>query len=231
LMREGHPAEEVMARLIGKDPQPNLRQHAIVDARGGVATYTGDDCTPWAGGVKGDYCAAQGNMLIDGKGCDAMVEHFSASTGFLPRRLVDALTVGDERGGDFRGRQSAALFVIRPPLGDPTDPYTDPIISLRVDDHENPFQELSRLLDLWELLYVPATEDEKLPPEGPAVKRYQRVLARLGYYDGEPSGVLDEQTLSALSTLAVMQNYRRRLANPQAWLDGRLLEHLETKVG
>lgn len=231
LLQEGLAAPEVMARLLAKDPQPTLRQTAIVDARGGVASHTGDDCTPWAGGVTGSTCAAQGNMLVHGGGCEAMVEHFESSRGSLARRLVDALTVGDEKGGDFRGRQAAALFVIAPPFAEPSASITDPIISLRVDDNDNPFLELSRLLDLWELRYVPASPEEQLPPDAPTIRRYQRVLARLGYYEGQPHGTLDDATLAGLSTLGNMQNYRGRLASPEAGLDGRLLEHLETKLG
>lgn len=231
LLQEGLSADEVMAQLLARDVEPSMRQTAIIDSRGGVATHTGGDCTPWAGGVSGRYCAAQGNMLLHSAGCEAMVEHFESSSGSLARRLVDALTVGDEMGGDFRGRQAAALYVIRPPFVEPSPSVTEPVINLRVDDNENPFSELARLLDLWELVYEPATSEERLSPDAPTVRRYQRVLARLGYYDGQPDGILDHASLAALSKLAVMQNYRRRLANPEAWLDQRLLRHFEAKLG
>ena len=215
LLQQGHSATEVMQRLMAKDPHRTFRQTAIVDARGGVATETGPDCTAWAGGLTGRFCAAQGNMLHNGDGCMAMVEHFGASRGFFARRLVDALTVGDEVGGDFRGRQSAALYVIRPPLGEPSDAFTEPTIDLRVDDHDNPFAELGRLLGLWVLLWLPTAPDERMAPDEPTVRRFQRVLGRLGYYSAEPSGTLDEATLTALNTLALMRNFRRRLARPR----------------
>lgn len=231
LLKNGLDAETVMGQLLSQDPQRNLRQTAIVDTSGGVATHTGRDCTPWAGGVSGRYCAAQGNMLLNGAGCEAMVKHFVSSSGSLARRLVDALTLGDEKGGDFRGRQAAALYVICPPFAEPSASVMDPIINLRVDDHANPFMELERLLDLWELMYLPATPEEQWPLECSVIRRYQQVLAKLNYYGGQPNGILDDLTSEGLSKLSVMQNLRRRLVSPKAWIDGRLLEHLESKLG
>ena len=169
-----------------------------------------------------------------------MVEHFSSAPGSLARRLVDALAIGDEVGGDSRGRQSAALYIVRPPWAEAFDVFTEPTIDLRVDDHANPFAELSRLLHLWELLFLPATEAERLPPDPPTVQRLQRVLTKLGYYDGELSGILDDTTLDGIEKLARMQNFRKRLmvepggagtSSPPPWIDRRLLEHLETRGG
>jgi uncharacterized Ntn-hydrolase superfamily protein len=240
LLKQGVAASEVIQRLMAKDPHRDLRQMAVVDSQGGISTYTGARCGPWAGGVTGAFCAAQGNMLLGGEGCAAMVEHFSTARGSLARRLVDALTIGDEVAGDSRGRQATALYIVRPPWAEAFDVFTEPTIDLRVDDHENPFAELSRLLDLWELLFLPATEEERLPPNPPTVLRLQRVLTKLKYYSGKPHGALDDATLQAIKSLARMQNFRKRLfvqsggaSTPELlpWIDRRLLEHLETKVG
>lgn len=229
LLQQGFTASDVIKELMAQDRYRHLRQMAVIDLKGNVETYTGEDCGTWAGGVRGTHCAAQGNMLLGGEGCEAMVAHFASADGSLARRLVDALAVGDEVGGDFRGRQAAALYIIRPPCQESYDVFTEPVIDLRVDDHENPFAELQRLLDLYELIYLPTAPDERMQTNQNNVKRYQKALARLGYYSGELHGRLDESTQQALQTLARMENFGKRLAQTE-WLDERLLIYLEAKA-
>lgn len=230
LLREGRQAGEVIERLMAADFMSEYRQLAVIDREGVPATYTGEKCEDWAGGVTGRHCAAQGNMLVSGRGCEAMVEHFGGSKGPLARRLVDALTEGDREGGDSRGRQAAALLVVQRPWDRPVDVFTEPSIDLRVDDHENPFAELSRLLDIHELLYLETGEDERMVPDAAAVRRYQAVMAKLGYYQGPLSGDFDDETRTALETLTRNHNLRKRLSDP-AWLDRRALDHLEVLTG
>jgi uncharacterized Ntn-hydrolase superfamily protein len=145
LLRQGQSSEAVIAQLMKQDINSELRQLAVIDHKGNAATYTGSGCEAWAGGVVGHHCAAQGNMLLGGEGCSAMVEHFSSSKGSLERRLVEALAIGDKVAGDARGRQSAALLVVQPPNEQSFDVFTEPTIDLRVDDHLNPFEELDLL--------------------------------------------------------------------------------------
>ncbi len=228
LLGQGVPAEEVIARLMNKDPRRHLRQMAIIDVLGRVAAYTGEACLEWAGHLVGADCAAQGNMLLGSEGCSAMVSVFESSKGTLARRLVNALTFGDEVAGDFRGRQASALYVVRPRTTEPVDVFTEPTIDLRVDDHENPFQELKRLLDLYELIYLPTAPEERLPQNPTNVRRLQRVLAHAGYYDGEISGVLDDRTRTAIIRLGRVENFHRRLS-ANDFLDGRLLQFLEAR--
>ncbi len=229
LLQQGLTASDVIEQLMAEDPYPHLRQMAVIDTKGEVATYTGEGCSTWAGGSSGLHCAAQGNMLISGEGCEAMVEHFANMDGSLARRLVDSLAVGDTIAGDARGRQAAALYIVRPPFEESYDVFTEPIIDLRVDDHENPFAELQRLLDLYELIHQPTAPDERMKPEQAAVTRYQQALVRLGYYTGKPHGQLDEATQQALQTLARRGNFHKRLAQTD-WLDERLLAYLEAKA-
>jgi uncharacterized Ntn-hydrolase superfamily protein len=229
LLRQDLVASQVIDRLMADDPHRDLRQIAIIDNQGNVAAYTGVGCSPWAGHVIGDYCAAQGNMLLGDAGCSAMVEYFSASRpATLARRLVDALAVGDKVAGDKRGRQASALYVIRPSTAQPFDVFTEPTINLRVDDHENPFAELSRLLDLYELIYHPTSPDERLAPSEESVRRLQKVLSHLRYYSGEATGQLDDLTKEAMTKLGRMENFHRRLGSTE-WLDRRLLGYLEAR--
>ncbi|HUU34784.1 MAG TPA: tetratricopeptide repeat protein, partial [Vicinamibacterales bacterium] len=54
---------------------------------------------------------------------------------------------GQSSGGDTRGMQSAGILVVRPiPPG--SDSTVERVVDIRVDDHEQPFKELRRLLDM-----------------------------------------------------------------------------------
>jgi uncharacterized Ntn-hydrolase superfamily protein len=231
LLRQSLAAQDVIDRLMSKDRYRHLRQMAVVDQAGRIATYTGEGCGAWAGGVLGQECAAQGNMLLNGEGCQAMVAHFEASVGnSLARRLVDALAEGDRVGGDSRGRQATALYVTRPLPGERFDVFTEPTIDLRVDDHPDPHTELGRLLDLYELLYDTTLPEEQLPLNQTTISRLQRALAQLGDYHGEVDGGINPALEEAMQTVVRRENLRRRVPLPMAWLDQRVLDYLEQRA-
>jgi len=147
LLREGLTAAEVVERLTAADDERAQRQLGVVDAEGGSATYTGDECKEWAGGRTGPGYAAQGNVLLSGETVDALTETFVATEGkALPERLLDSLHAAQEAGGDRRGQQSAALLVVGPEQG--YAGLSDTFVDLRVDDHEQPLAELRRLLGI-----------------------------------------------------------------------------------
>jgi len=146
LLAEGVSAKAVIRRLIDKDPLGEGRQLGVVDANGQAATYTGSECLPWAGGKTGSHYAVQGNLLAGPQVIEAMAATFEAAPGDLATRLVYALAAGQAAGGDARGRQSAAVLVVRKDAG-----YlglTDRHIDLHVEDHPTPIRELKRLLDI-----------------------------------------------------------------------------------
>lgn len=146
LMAEGASAREALDALVAADSGAARRQVGIVDAQGRTATFTGDACLSWAGGITGEHYAAQGNILAGPAVVDAMAVAFETTTGDLATRLVTALAAGQAAGGDARGRQSAALLVVRE--GGGYGGYDDRYIDLRVEDHPTPIVELRRLLDL-----------------------------------------------------------------------------------
>jgi len=147
LLREGLTAAEVVERLTAADDERAQRQLGVVDAEGGSATYTGEECKEWAGGRTGPGYAAQGNILLSGETVDALAETFVATEGkALPERLLDCLHAAQEAGGDRRGQQSAALLVVGPEQG--YAGLSDTFVDLRVDDHEQPLAELRRLLGI-----------------------------------------------------------------------------------
>ena len=146
LLKDGLSVEEVVEALTKDDGGRERRQLGIVDSRGNAASYTGSECTPYAGWRVGENYTVQGNIL-EGEGViDAMAEAFEAAHGELAERLVVALEAGEEAGGDARGRQSAALLVVR--YGAGRSGYGDRYVDLRVDDHATPITELRRLLNL-----------------------------------------------------------------------------------
>jgi len=147
MMRTGTAAEEALKALLASDAQGSeSRQVGIVDAQGRAATFTGKTCMSWAGGLSGKSWAAQGNILVSRATVDAMGRKFESTKGELAERLMAALEAGDAAGGDSRGRQSAALLVVRKAGG--YRALNDRYIDLRVDDAVQPIVELRRLVSI-----------------------------------------------------------------------------------
>jgi len=152
LLASGATPDEVLTILLQKDDDPDRRQVGIVAADGKSATYTGKNCIPWAGGRNGPNYAVQGNILASEEVVLAMQKAFLETAGTLADRLYAALVAGDGKGGDKRGRQSAALVVVKKNAG--YGGYTDRAIDIRVDDHPDPFKELGRLLTYAQMNYA-----------------------------------------------------------------------------
>jgi uncharacterized Ntn-hydrolase superfamily protein len=152
LLAAGQTPEEAMAALLKDDDRPTRRQAGIVAADGRSVTYTGDSCMAWAGGRSGPDYAVQGNILAGEAVVTAMEKAFLATEGTLADRLYAALLAGEANGGDSRGKQSAAMLVVRDGAG--YGGYTDRAIDIRVDDHAEPFVELGRLLVIAQVNYL-----------------------------------------------------------------------------
>lgn len=152
LLKSGLSAEQTLERLIADDPGRATRQVGIVDAKGNVANYTGDECNEWAGTVSGKHYTAQGNILASEDVVRAMGKAFEETEGELADKLMAALFAGQEKGGDTRGQQSAALLVVQEGRG--YGGFNDRYIDLRIDDAEKPIEELQRLLELHKALFA-----------------------------------------------------------------------------
>ncbi len=146
LLENGHSAQQALEQLIAGDDGKAQRQVGIVDARGNVANYTGDECMEWAGARHGENYTAQGNLLTSEAVVEAMGEAFEKTEEELAKKLMAALIAGQEKGGDRRGQQAAALLVVRENGGE--GGFNDRYIDLRVDDHKQPIKELRRLLKI-----------------------------------------------------------------------------------
>jgi uncharacterized Ntn-hydrolase superfamily protein len=144
LLQGGFTAQEVLTALSSVDPQPERRQVAVLGVNGDFAAYTGDQCVEAAGHLIGDTCVALANMAASPVVWESMVERYESSGGPLSQRLLNALQAAEEAGGDFRGRRSAAIMVIRPSTTG--RPWHDMAVDLRVDDSPDPVAALAELL-------------------------------------------------------------------------------------
>jgi uncharacterized Ntn-hydrolase superfamily protein len=203
LLAEGRGAALTLEMLTSVDEARETRQAGIVDADGIAASFTGSECQPWAGGVVGDGYAIQGNILVGPQVVEAMERAWLASARGAPltRRLLAALSAGDQVGGDRRGRQSAALLVVTPEGG--YGGGSDVLADLRVDDHPEPVPELARLVDLHDLYFGMPDPETLLDLSGELETEVRARLAMRGFTDGD----LEE----ALAMWAGIENYEERL--------------------
>jgi uncharacterized Ntn-hydrolase superfamily protein len=183
LLRQGRSAEQVVESLTAADEGRAERQLGVVDAQGGAATFTGEDCNEWAGGRTGNDYAAQGNILVSQETVDALASTFEQNGHLsLAERLIECLAAAQAAGGDRRGQQSASLLVVEKDAGYAN--LSDVVVDLRVDDHALPIVELRRLYGLHnEVFGITPREDWLAVDEALAAELRDR-LVRLGY-DGE----------------------------------------------
>ncbi len=230
LLEKGISAGEVIKSLTSADENRVIRQVGLVDREGEAAAYTGTDCNEWAGHIVGDGFACQGNILLPGT-VEAMAQHFEkvrGKSGELADWLVEALTAGQEAGGDKRGRQSAGVLVVRENggYGGNNDRYLD----LRVDDDPFPIKRLKRLVEMHHLYFGEVDPKDLVPLEDVATE-LQNLLRQTGYYTGTVTGVFDELTRKALITLVGIENLEERWNGEGDMIDGSVLKYLREKFG
>lgn len=166
LMRKGTSAPDALYELLKADPARNVRQVAFVDAQGNAGVWTGSHCIDSAGGIAGSKKSekridgatddgvihvgqgytVQANMMLNDRIWPAMDKAFNETKGDLADRLLAALDAAQAAGGDARGRQSAAILVVKSKSSG--KPWEDRVFDLRVEDHETPLGELRRLIGL-----------------------------------------------------------------------------------
>jgi uncharacterized Ntn-hydrolase superfamily protein len=218
LMAGGMPASSALDAVLEGDDGRDERQAGFVDASGGAATFTGSGCVDWAGGVTGDHFAAQGNILAGEDVVIAMADAFAGTEGDLSDRLLAAMGAGDAAGGDRRGKQSAALVVVR--AGGGYEGRNDRYIDLRVDDHPDAPAELMRVFTVWDDTML-VRHDPPLEATTELVGEIQRRLTALGRYAGTADGSYDEGTRSAIEDWAGWYNLEGRLRD-----DDQISQHL-----
>jgi uncharacterized Ntn-hydrolase superfamily protein len=150
----GRTAEEVLKDLLARDSSFEDRQIGIVDKDGRSAAFTGKNCSVWAGHKTGENYSIQGNILTGPEVVDSMTAVYLRTTGPLAERLLAALEAGEKAGGDKRGKQSAALYVVVHRGG--YQGADDRLVDLKIVDLADPVKELRRLYELWQFTFMAA---------------------------------------------------------------------------
>jgi uncharacterized Ntn-hydrolase superfamily protein len=226
MMGEGMSAQQALDTLIEEDEERTLRQAGLIDSQGRAATFTGEDCFEWAGGLTGDHHAIQGNILAGPKVVDAIADRYQASDEPFPERLLSALLAGDRAGGDRRGRQSAAILIVKPKGG--YAGFNDRWIDYRVDDDEDPVPRLAELLKLHRLYFEKSEEDDVLAIEGEVLDSLLRIMVELGYKVSDGS-TYDEATRKTLREFIGNENFEDRTDLDNGTIDAPVYQYLVEK--
>ncbi|GAB4493170.1 MAG: DUF1028 domain-containing protein [Anaerolineales bacterium] len=229
LLKQGLSADTVLARLTSADSGRETRQIGIVDKNGRPVTFTGKECAHWAGGLTGAGYAIQGNILSSADVVYSMESAYLRTNGDLATRLHAALMAGDRAGGDKRGRQSAALLIVKARGG--YGGYTDRLLDYRVDDDPDPVVKLGELIYLHRLYFGKSPEKERIQLAGTRLFDLQKIMARLGYLQTPPSGVYDEPTREAFRAFIGNENFEERCDPAAGWIDAPIYDYILRKFG
>ena len=227
LLAQGLSPQAAVDRLTAADRESGKRQVGIVDMQGRAATFSGAECFPWSGGLTGDKVAVQGNILVGEATVTTMLQAFQTATGTLAGRLLAALKAGDRAGGDRRGKQSAALLVVKPAGG--YGGHNDRYLDLRVDDHPHPVDELERLTGLWRLHFEKPSDDDLLLIDDRLARELRDGLRRLGYDPGLAGEPWDDRARLAFTAFSEMENLEDRL-RPDGRTDRQVLAYFREKL-
>jgi uncharacterized Ntn-hydrolase superfamily protein len=228
LLALGATPQEVLTIVSRDDSDLQDRQVGIVDAKGRSATFTGKKCFDWAGGRTGPDYAIQGNILVSEATVDAMEKAFLGTRGSLADRLLAAIKAGAEAGGDRRGRQSAALVVVR--QGASYDAKSDRYIDISVYDAKDPIAEIYRLYDLQKIHFERSDPKDVIPIRSADAVYLQKLLAKKGFHKGRTDGVWDEASTNALADYMGWENYDTRIRR-DGQIDRKILELIKAKEG
>ncbi|MGB5910751.1 MAG: DUF1028 domain-containing protein [Promethearchaeia archaeon] len=197
LLEKGLTAEDTIKELIKDDDMREQRQIGIVDSYGNTAAFTGTKCFDWAGHLIGKNFSCQGNILASEDVVNAMAEAFKNNKNDLVEKLFAALEAGQEKGGDRRGRESAAILIVREKGA--YDGGTDRYIDIRVDEHPRPIKELRKVFEVYDMCIL-LRDDPKdiIKLESEVMKNVKERLKIDGFYKGEINDLYDKETRDAL---------------------------------
>lgn len=206
LLRQGIPPQEILEQVVGTDPTREDRQLTIINLQGESAGFTGDKNSQVCGHRTGENFAVAGNLLATTQTLDAMAEAFQKASGRLSDRLLMALEAGDAAGGDKRGKQSAALLVVKPGAY-----FNGKVVDLRVDEHEHPIHELRRVYGVYmtSFLNLPGYADMQAGDAGPHIKKLNGWLIATGF--GDRAGLIESGDTFTSATRQGLEEFRSSL--------------------
>lgn len=146
LLKEGKTANEALEILLASDDARDYRQVAIIDTNGNVAAFTGKKCIAEAGHIVGENYSVQANMMKSDKVWHQMEKSFKETKGTLAEKMISALEGAESVGGDIRGKQSAAILIVKGKSSGKI--WEDKIVDIRVDDNQEPLKELKRIYNV-----------------------------------------------------------------------------------
>ena len=197
LLQNGLTASEVLEQVIEGDDLMEERQVGIVDMKGKVASFTGKNCFEWAGHIIGKNFACQGNILASEKVVQGMADAYEETSGDLVEKFFAALETGQKNGGDRRGKESAAILIVKKEGA--YDGGTDRYIDIRVDEHAEPIKELKKVFEIYDMCLLKRDDPEDIIKlEGNNLKLVKELLRKDGFYKGEIDDYYDNNTRKAL---------------------------------
>lgn len=222
LLEKGLSPEEVIDKLVADDPGRSLRQVAVINAEGEASAFTGHECYDWAGHIIGKHHSCQGNILISEETVSEMSRTFEASEGPLAERVLKAVAAAQHAGGDSRGKQSAAVYVVQEGAG--YGGYNDVKVDLRVDDHPEPIEELQRLYELHKMYAAPS--EDKLAIEGDVLKTVVEQLVKLSLLGMGDYNSYNAEVKEALKAFVLRENFDDHWSE-EALIDESVLAYLK----
>ncbi|MDN3437408.1 DUF1028 domain-containing protein [Planococcus sp. APC 3900] len=222
LLEKGLSPEEVIDKLVADDPDRSLRQVAVINAEGEASAFTGHECYDWAGHIIGKHHSCQGNILISEETVSEMSRTFEASEGPLAERMLKAVAAAQHAGGDSRGKQSAAVYVVQEGAG--YGGYNDVKVDLRVDDHPEPIEELQRLYELHKMYAAPS--EDKLAIEGDVLKTVVEQLVKLSLLGMGDYNSYNAEVKEALKAFVLRENFDDHWSE-EALIDESVLAYLK----
>jgi len=214
LLSMGFTARQTIDILTKDDEDKEQRQIGIIDKYGNPASFTGEECFDWAGHIIGeDYCC-QGNILASENVVKDMANSYENTPGDLIDKLFAALEAGQAAGGDKRGRESAAILIVKEKGA--YDGGTDIYLDIRVDEHPYPIKELRKVFEVYDLCILNREDpSDILELKGDVLKKVKEVLKNSDFYSGKIDGNYDTQTKEALTKWLHTNNFEAKERNDE----------------
>jgi uncharacterized Ntn-hydrolase superfamily protein len=212
LLEHGFNPKRAVDAVLQGDPRRELRQVGVVNARGEGYAFTGRECISFAGHIVGEGYVVLGNILAGPQVLEEMARAFEKTKGELVDKILASLEAGDRAGGDRRGKQSAAIIVVRPCGGyGGCEEGVGKYVDLRVDDHPDPVRELERLFRIWEISVLTREDPSDVVELSDVAEEVQKALSKLGYYKGPVTGTLNPETMEALEAWMAVNNFENKI--------------------